>query len=421
MNLGSSLRRHCPLLSVIAGYGIISSGIVPLSAICEDSATTAAHRSFEPGYIPTFQTRYDGLWGSIECRSLTLEPSDEFISTLDEASHWRERISWGFYRALPEVRRLLLASGIDRSEVEILTQPAQISYSFDGRLDIFPSDELVWNLSPETRARLYPTIGLNTADNLYANPFALWNGGIRRMISVYSGLTETQIRQIEHLSYTDAGNNIYFTDVRWVLQKAKNEIERNRILRTLLREISMHAWLDLSSTDPSIRESIISYWSSSGRNERAAGLLNASLNNPAIDSVEVGRLLPPKCKRLLNTYPNLEESVGSHWPDCFATSFSFFSNEFQTRSLQDFQVIANERYERAKPPWQFGDVVVIVGSNSNWLHACNHIAGDIVFTKNGKSAGRPWVLQQLDEVLASYLKDERVQAFYLRLKPNYQE
>ena len=47
-----------------------------------------------------------------------------------------------------------------------------------------------------------------------------------------------------------------------------------------------------------------------------------------------------------------------------------------------WRVQLQARYEKANPPWQFGDLILMhdPDSGGNFEHACNYIAADIVFT-----------------------------------------
>ena len=107
-------------------------------------------------------------------------------------------------------------------------------------------------------------------------------------------------------------------------------------------------------------------------------------------------------------------------PDCFWTSFSFFSDEPTDRYFDFVGHILEERYERAERPLQMGDLVLVFDSDTGrWIHACNYVAGDLVFTKNGRSFGRPWVIQPMREVVEGYLVSERLSVSFFRLRPQF--
>ena len=102
------------------------------------------------------------------------------------------------------------------------------------------------------------------------------------------------------------------------------------------------------------------------------------------------------------------------------TALSFFSDEPPPRFLDSVDLALDERYERATRPWKLGDVLVLSDPNTGEIvHACNYIAADIVFTKNGITATRPWVLARLSEVMTEYLMSERLSGSFYRLKAEY--
>lgn len=108
-------------------------------------------------------------------------------------------------------------------------------------------------------------------------------------------------------------------------------------------------------------------------------------------------------------------------PDCFTSSVSFFADEPPSRYLDSIKHVLEARYEKANPPWQFGDLILMrdPDSGGKFEHACNYIAADIVFTKNGADLMRPWMLARLSDVMNTYLSNERLSASFFRLKPEF--
>ena len=82
-----------------------------------------------------------------------------------------------------------------------------------------------------------------------------------------------------------------------------------------------------------------------------------------------------------------------------------------------------EQYEEVIGEPRFGDVVLITDEDKQVsMHACNYLADGLVFTKNGRSFSRPWVVDHLNEVQAGYLKAPNVSVRYFRQKsPNYSQ
>ena len=47
---------------------------------------------------------------------------------------------------------------------------------------------------------------------------------------------------------------------------------------------------------------------------------------------------------------------------------------------------------------RLGDLFVFRGSGGNLVHMANLVAGDVLFTKNGRSRTRPWSLMRMRDV-----------------------
>ncbi len=369
------------------------------------------------GHTPTY---FEGMWGRLGVRELMLEIPDAHVAFGKELETWKSGTKWEFYCDHGTVKQILRQSGLSGNTITELTSPPFVAYQA-GVTVISPPDDLILALTPEMRSVLYPQIGRPTKENKFQNASQFISGGFPRLAQTPTGLSMQMIDLINHLTYTKKGGGLYFSDLKLVLSNAADESERVRIVKSIGREISLHAWLDLS--EGSDREAILDYWSAGERNQTGRIALEAILENPGIHRLDLVQILPPVAKRMINTYPDREEGLGNDMPDCFATAFSFFSNSLPPRMLDGESVaeIHKERYERAIAPWQFGDVLMVQAPDGQWIHACNFIAGEILFTKNGRSNNRPWVFQTINEVLSTYLVDQRVQAFFFRLKPGLRE
>lgn len=369
------------------------------------------------GLAPTF---YEGRWGKLRVRELTLEAPDAHVALCEELDTWKSGTEWEFHCDIGRVTQILRDSGLRGNIVTTLTNPPFVKYRI-GTTTILPPDDLLLALTPRMRSRLYPQIGLPVRENKFQNATPFISGGFTRMTEIPSGLSAQTVDLINHLTYSKSGGGLFFSDLKFALSKAANDDERVRIAKSIGREISHHAWLELSES--SDREAILAYWRAGEKNQAGRTTLEAILENPKITRLDLVHILPPLPKRMINTYPDREEGLGNEMPDCFATAFSFFANSLSPRLLDSESVaeIYKERYDRATAPWQFGDLLMIQAPDGQWIHACNYIAGEILFTKNGRSNNRPWVFQPINEVLSSYLVDQGIQAFFFRLKPGFSE
>ena len=63
------------------------------------------------------------------------------------------------------------------------------------------------------------------------------------------------------------------------------------------------------------------------------------------------------------------------------------------------QYLANNYYEIGKPSLT-GDLVLLVNSRNVLVHTGVHLAGDVVYSKNGANLGQPWVLMREKDMIS---------------------
>ena len=133
--------------------------------------------------------------------------------------------------------------------------------------------------------------------------------------------------------------------------------------------------------------------------------------------MDLAELLPHLPHAWINTYP-VRTAPGQTPPDCFWTSLNFFNITPDDRyfdpaaKTQAFQ----HNYVRASTADQFGDLIVYADEQGQTLHACVHIAGDVVFTKNGALPSHPWRFARRAEVDALYGETPGVKTLIFRLR-----
>ena len=127
-------------------------------------------------------------------------------------------------------------------------------------------------------------------------------------------------------------------------------------------------------------------------------------------------LLPATPRKYIYTYATEDMAVGSEFPDCYWTSFNFFEANEANRNLDSptSQYIGS-RWRQVQPPLRFGDLIVFSNpEGTEALHACTYVAADIVYTKNGLSLLRPFVLEPFSVVAQSYWNGGKNRVFYYR-------
>lgn len=355
-----------------------------------------------------------GPWGELEYFPIALEPPDHFVA----ASGLMERpLVWHFPgKTLAEVTDILSSAGVDAATVAALTPGDRLAHSGE-TLSVYPPMDLVEALPKEPRQRIYEVLRKWDENELHRKPFPLFSDGLDLMVHG-SGMSADLVERLRHLSYR-WGAAPCFSDLPILLSHAGSEPERWRIAKTIMRAETLLVRLRLSSS--SDLDSIMTYWASPTRHKNLRVFAEPLTRMPGVNTLDIVHLLPPTPRKLLYTYPSPLMGVGSTFPDCFWTAFNFFSYEPTNRYLDTTShrtFLTDDKWEKAKLPPRFGDVIIIAdGVTNEPIHACNYIADDIVFTKNGQSLLRPFVLSKLDDVLKAYLKGEQTAVSFYRLKP----
>ena len=363
-----------------------------------------------------------GPWGRLDYSALILEPPDPFIDVSDDLKSWRSGIRWALeVPTRDKAADILSESGLSPEMVEHLTSQEIMQRNEEtGFFEILPNEQDLLALTPEQRSKLYPKLVPQIRENPYFDPFDLPSGGIRAVTALPTGLPNEMIDLIEKLTYRKEGV-WQFSDIVFVFRKTSTEEERRRILKTIQRETSLSLRLMLS--DKSNLLSLKEYWSAGGRNREILPILQSVASTSGVERLDIAHLLPPTPRKLLHTYPSpFGYGLPDDKPDCFWTAASFFAEEPSDRYLDFTGHVFRERYKKVDPPFQLGDLVLISDATSaDLIHACNFIAADIVFTKNGQSMGRPWILSRLSTVVQQYHKVKEINVSFYRLKPDLRQ
>ncbi len=361
-------------------------------------------------------------FGELEYVPIILEPTDFYLSLSKDLGNWKLSTVWSFEAMDPEeVSSILMSAGLGSEQAGHLTKPPFLTLNNSTKLfEIRPDEEAILNLSPGQRAKLYPLILPKSPHNPFSEPFALGPGGVVGKNKIHSRVSPGLIEAIDHMSFRQ-GHTVRFSDIRYILEKAQDDQERWNLMKIISREESLSVRLRV--TNESDVDSLVKFWSAGGRNKEILPLLTSVISTPGVDTLDIVHLLPPTPRKHIHTFPSPRgEGLGDALPDCFWTAYSFFSENPPDRHLDGVAHVESERYEAAAPPYQLGDVVTISDDeNKKTLHCCNILAGDLVFTKNGHSMGRPWSVTKLDRVIETYRRSDRIRVTFSRLKPEFQK
>ena len=72
-----------------------------------------------------------------------------------------------------------------------------------------------------------------------------------------------------------------------------------------------------------------------------------------------------------------------------------------TRRTRNRKILQSE-YEPIRGDPMFGDLVTLLNTADEAVHACVYVADDFVFTKNGINSAQPWVLMRMSDMLLMY-------------------
>ena len=261
-----------------------------------------------------------------------------------------------------------------------------------------PPDTFIIGLAPRERASLYSLLACYTQNVAHAVPFRFdletqqdWFEGARLEAGV-----ETLVRQLVYCQ----GNLRLFSDLPLVMRRYPDPAVYANLFRALSREATVLAGLRIGPDDP-LKE-LAYYWGWPDREEPVLTLLKtAQRAGPGAD-VPLALLLPPFVRDRLGQYPS---SADPEFSGCHYTCMNFFSAQPDLRFTNLAEVaraLQQDYLEVADPEYQLGDVILFEKKGEGVVHACNYIADRLVFTKNGGSLVRPWLLARLDDLVNFY-------------------
>jgi hypothetical protein len=330
----------------------------------------------------------EGPWGDLRLHELYLN-GPEPVSLPAGRTNQPE---WFFGQISKEgLGSFLMGAGCREEEVAELLRTAQqrsngcvLNPSLDARLA----------LSKTARARIYSQLGTfeENTDQYYAvrwstAEYAKW---------LASAALEGQTKAwIEKLTYSD-GAHVWFGSEPELLCLARSGREKLRVREALLRTKALVVALRIEPG--SDVEGLVRYWGTGGREREVRPILEGVARLPEGGEVDIVNLLPPMAQALLYTYPPVN---GPHM-DCHWTAYNFFNP-----SPKQVPVTGGEGEELLTKAYvglpgsavlRLGDLVGFADAGGMVHHTAVYIAGDVLFTKNGASADRPWVLMRLAEV-----------------------
>lgn len=343
-------------------------------------------------------------------RDILLDRPDEYAAFELDQSRRNEWIFTG--RTSAQVRATMQLAGVPDALIDHALSPA-LAASADGNLIITPDAELLTTLPTAARERLYAELSRDPKNFYMVEPFSLPTANFSALLRG-GGLAPETIATIEKLSYT-RGARTFFSDVAFVLGQLPDDAARLKVLKTLSRIPAVLVRLRVRPN--SDIDKLVSYWAG------APGVLAKDVR-PLLESVQrlegggtVGLtyLLPPFARERLYTFPR-STRIGEAEMDCHWTAMNFFratpDDRFLDLAYTSSYIEAN--YYPIAAPTAYGDLVFVLDAQGGVIHSAVHIAGDIVFTKNGKTFGQPWLLMHLGDLISLYSAGTPPKLIYYR-------
>jgi hypothetical protein len=323
------------------------------------------------------------------------------------------RPRWAFAEASErELPGYLRQLGLSAETIAGLMAPT--SRLIDGGvIYLFPPVELVESLSAEQRVALAGELRKHPENAFYVDPVVVASGDVAEWFDG-AGLRPELVAAIARLAYR-RGDALVFSDIEAVMGRVSGDVEAAALTKVLTRTRAVIAQLRVESAEEV--ERLMGYWTT-GLNLRRKDIepMLRSVAAHRAGPIDIAHLLPPLPRKLLMTYPDPTMAQEGIYPDCHWTSLNFF-NYTPRPFLLDSRLAATtvaERFAPVDPPYKFGDILFFLrNGSSDAFHSCVYIAGDIVFTKNGRNLVSPFVFAALDDVRKVYDYDDeaRVQGY----------
>jgi hypothetical protein len=359
------------------------------------------NRSKAPAPAPEAEA-VAGPWGRLVRVSRTLEvPPGHVRPSECEALPQR----W-FFRGTTaaSLGGVLLGAGVASAMVEGLVRGAQC---VPEGCTVAPGGAVEGALSPSVRTALYGLLARDPRNVPQALAFRRSAEHPER----WAPLAELVGRDTLERWTWRHGTAVLFSDLDLLCERVTDPAARVRVVEVLSRSEATMAWLVLDGrTDLS---AVVSWWMGGTTERELRPMLEDLARTPSGARLDITNLLPPWPRRRVNTFPRRDEPP----QNCMDTALRFFSTEDTGGAYIDPAVVndtLDRDYQRVpSESRRFGDVVVLAAPGGPPLHAVNHVAGDLVFSKDGAWFRRPWLLEPLSAVQALY-PDATEQRVYRR-------
>lgn len=363
--------------------------LAPFSSVVAEDATP------QPLSYPS-PLKTSGPWGNLHYFEVVIHPpaSNLWPGLFDERSIW----------SFPNLGRVQVKELFDELGFSLALKTAihnEGEWSIQGNhSELEVTDNIISIMLPSERATLADWWRLHHHDFFEQ---IIGNFEDKNFISISKELSPEMMDHLRSVCFL-RGNVLSTFDRPYLLRKLDKAAEKEKLIRNLLTTNALIVRLEV---DPgSDLSPIIRYWEAGGRNPRVRSVLEGLQSTDGVDQLDILHLLPPVPRKYLNSFATLQDvSPPDNTPDCFWTAIQFFKPNASHRSLDSIPMehFIIDDFIQVDAPTQFGDLVCLFDrDNRKFVHSYIHIADNLVFTKNGKSFVRPWILSTFDRMMSIY-------------------
>lgn len=362
----------------------------------------------------------EGSFGKLELVPMSIQPPLEYLELgyKDFAANRSDNLYWRFKGHTRETTKELMREwGCSDSFVDQAMALAVDNPDFNG-IDIQLSFEIYRSLDKNVRIRgLRHLLKLNGRNPDEICRIYLWGNFLEW--TKRSKLKPATLALISEFVY-EHGDAVFFYDAQTIYNQLKDPEEKIRYIQLVSRYSALNVYLKTNALTDENLETIIAYWGVNARRTRVEQILESSLNNPNLEQIDVTLLLPPFARARINLYLDdfARKTMERFSRDCIWTALNFFNDYPDERFGTDDEGpdLMNAAFMEIPEPTRLGDIILLVGENNNIIHACVHVAGPVVFTKNGSSDLVPFVLTYRNDVETIYRARGAVGNKYLRIR-----
>lgn len=353
---------------------------------------------------------YEGPWGKLETFPIVLEPPDSHLWD----ALYDERSLWNFGdRSKEQSLKVLGELGFPQGTLELVATTATWTAE-SGEMIAQIDDAVVESLTAENRTALARWFRLNrpvffgkTIVNLDGGDFTPFG----------EDLSPEIVELVKRLSFPRR-SVVSLMDRAYLLRRIPDPEEKRRLIRSLFSTQGLIARLVID--EGSDLAAVADYWSADGWNPGVSPILQAVRATAGVERIDLLQILPPVPRRYLNSFTNLSDITPLNAPDCFWASIQFFKAATSSRILDPLYVghHLGTDFEPVDGEPRFGDVVCMFNANDGaFIHSYVHIVDDIVFSKNGASFARPFILTRKADMLSVYLDEDTIRYEAYRRRP----